>query len=262
MLRMKKITDIDGIIRKLYRSGYSVAAIGRKVGRQTASVANTLARLGLRERTHPDRLTVEQRAEILAAYKSGELSGTIAKRYGFAVATIREVARKGGALIHGRGNRSAVFSETEQALMRSMWDSGESHRAIAVALGRTPPTVANFMSNRMGLTSLRHARGEKHANWTGGRRVQAGYVYVLIQKDDPFACMRTVIGYVAEHRLVMARTLGRPLTSTEQVHHINGVKSDNRPENLELHHGPHGNGGTYECCDCGSRNVRAIAIRH
>lgn len=44
----------------------------------------------------------------------------------------------------------------------------------------------------------------------------------------------TETGYKLQHRVVMEQQLGRPLEPHENVHHLNGVKTDNRPENLEL----------------------------
>lgn len=58
-----------------------------------------------------------------------------------------------------------------------------------------------------------------------------GYAFVMAP-DHPRADPHT--GRVREHILVMEDKLGRPLTEGEQVHHLNGVRDDNRPENLEL----------------------------
>lgn len=73
-------------------------------------------------------------------------------------------------------------------------------------------------------------RGEKSGRWTGGRKRDGGYIRIK-KRDHPNADCN---GYVAEHRLVMEEHLGRYLESWEIIHHINGIKDDNRVENLEL----------------------------
>jgi len=75
--------------------------------------------------------------------------------------------------------------------------------------------------------------GENHFNWRGGR-ARAEYKLRTIKSDNPYFCMATKRGIVAEHRLVLAEHLGRPLTSAEIAHHLNGMKADNRIENLAL----------------------------
>lgn len=81
------------------------------------------------------------------------------------------------------------------------------------------------------------ARGPESPRWKGGRAITSKG-YVLIHCPEHPNC--GAYGYVSEHRLVMERHLGRLLGPDEVVHHVNGVKNDNRIENLEvMRHGEH-----------------------
>lgn len=84
--------------------------------------------------------------------------------------------------------------------------------------------------------------GENSSSWKGGRqKAGGGYITVKLQPNDFFYPMADKRGYVLEHRLVVAKALGRCLHRWEIVHHkgqrYTGIenRSDNRyPENLGL----------------------------
>ena len=73
--------------------------------------------------------------------------------------------------------------------------------------------------------------GQENTNWKGGVKWAGGYRMILVPPETPGVTRR---GYMMEHRYVMQEKLGRPLEMTEQVHHRNGIKADNRAENLEV----------------------------
>ncbi len=74
-------------------------------------------------------------------------------------------------------------------------------------------------------------RGDKNPCWRGGKTNSVqGYVWIYAP-EHPKAKNKK---YVPEQVLVMEKKIGRYLGTNEVVHHINGIKNDNRLENLTL----------------------------
>lgn len=77
--------------------------------------------------------------------------------------------------------------------------------------------------------------GDKNGRWSGGKKIsQCGYIEVLLFPDDPYIKMAKKSRYVLEHRLVVAKSLGRCLEDWEIVHHRDSNPHNNSLDNLEL----------------------------
>lgn len=77
---------------------------------------------------------------------------------------------------------------------------------------------------------------ERNHHWKGGRtKHSGGYIQVTAPEHPRVKARKSKTNlYIMEHILVMEEKIGRYLEPHENVHHINGQKEDNRPENLEL----------------------------
>jgi hypothetical protein len=100
--------------------------------------------------------------------------------------------------------------------------------------GRHPSaeTIKKLRASNVGLrrseAAKQNMRGEHSWQWNGGIRHHCGYLQIT-SPNHPFCSKKK---YVCAHRLVVEGLLSRYLQPSEQVHHINRKRVDNRPENL------------------------------
>ncbi len=201
-------------------------------------------------------MTIQQ--AISDEYTAGARTGDLALKYAYNRATVVDIAKRMGCKMRnqhymsGRPKMDTAHLHSEVSRMR---DDGLSQPKIGEALGVSQSIVSRVL-RKLGRPTRTGATN--HGNWKGGRvSTQAGYVAVF---NGEYLAMHNNAGYTLEHRLVMARSLGRALTPHETVHHINGDRQDNRIENLQLRQGKHGTGSVYRCRTCGGHDIESIKI--
>jgi hypothetical protein len=132
----------------------------------------------------------------------------------------------------GRRHNPYAACDVNAEKVLKMCEEGHSLSEMAEAVGTNGREVKKFL-RRQGVTKEfpKEKIGERHYAWVGRTIDKDGYILVHV-KGHPNA--RKHSNWIFEHRLVMEEALGRYLLPTEVIHHINGEKTDNRIENLQL----------------------------
>ncbi len=257
--------ELEPKVVQLRLEGVRLRDIARRVGVTGSTVSEILVRRGLHTRLKRGengaarrKIRPEQEADVVRLYNEGATLAELGSKYGCTPTAVSKTLRRLGVQRHRKAVSPYRNDPAFTSKVLDLRQEGLSLTQIAGEIGVGVAPVARVVRDHM---PFGRTCGERHPNWMVGRNVtDRGYVQVLLQPDHPFAEMRTVGGYVLEHRLVMAEYLGRALLPTESVHHIDGNRGHNAIENLQLRIGQHGSHIAYRCADCGSARLNPTPL--
>lgn len=258
--------ELDDLLVNAYMETHSAYQAGTRFGVSHKYVYRLLHARGISvpgwgdEKPHRRAIPADVEPQVIEDHANGMTFDDMSKKYGCGVWAIRYLIKRSGSVRRAHGGQHRKFSDSDIAEMRRLIDEGWSQAAISGKF-RSSVISINRALRMAGVVSKSKASGENHGSWKGGvTKTQQGYLQVLVPPNHPMSAMRTATGYILQHRLVMAEKLGRALGRYETVHHINGVITDNRIENLQLRQGRHGSGVVMKCACCGSTNIVASKI--
>lgn len=209
----------------------------------------------------------QQRAKMVEMYTVEKMSAIrIANILGCSDGAVARAVRDAGfeiRSIKGQPKPQSVrksFTEDEKSLIVKLWEEGMPKYKIAQAVGSSIPPVEGVLKS-LGFNPFdsRRATKESHGHWRGGRiKDRNGYIKIIVDESiKEFLPNDYYQRYAAEHRVVMARHLNRPLKPNETIHHIDGNKENNSISNLQLRQGSHGAGQIWKCASCGSTDIES-----
>lgn len=227
----------------------------RKLGATT--VRSILARHGVRslpKASFPRKTSADEDAQIVGRYRERPNAGDIGREFGISAASVlNRVHAAGGSIPPRTAWNAKHLSASQKEEVLRLRAKGLGTRQVGAAIGVDYRRVRKFLLEQGLEVWNKKGRAPEHKG-------PGGYVWVNVDPNDPLFVMANKRGYVLKHRYVLAQSLGRPLTPSETVHHINAVRDDNRLENLQLRQGRHGRGARFVCLDCGSHNVEAAPL--
>ena len=163
----------------------------------------------------------------------------IADELGCQKSSVARALKRNGIQARVHTSRFPLLNDKEW--LRAIYEDEKlSLNQIAAKAGSTSGNVHSALkclgiktrNNKEGV-KIRNDRGDKKMpskNITPGKSIRNGYILVH-KPEHPYAHQS---GYILEHRLIMEKHIGRYIEPDEEIHHINGIKKDNRITNLLL----------------------------
>ena len=200
-----------------YLKNLGVVEIAKQYGCHCYTIRKAFDRFDIKPRGQIKRTDVKEVVDnVIELYNEFHSIRVVSKKTGLGRKTISEMLKEKGV---------EVLSKEENA--KYTWHN-HKHPGIGKK-GKLSPAYGHKMSaeTREKLKPKWEAMG--NARRIGKKKTTGGYIEVYCP-NHPSAYH----GYVLEHRLIVEQNLGRLLSTDEYVHHINGEKTDNRIENLQL----------------------------
>jgi hypothetical protein len=174
-------------------------------------------------------LTAEQIQALPEMYRTHLTVVATAAAMDVSPVQVRHNLKRLGIPLNGAKSHGACYQHADE--VRRLAAEGVSFAEIGRRIGTTGQRVGQFLRRFDIPYTPFEQSGPNNPAWRGGRVIDADG-YVLVKRSDHPRADRH--GYVREHRLVMESVLGRYLGPDEIVHHKDGDKQNNAPENLEV----------------------------
>jgi transposase len=211
----------------------------------------------------PKLITKTQVETAVKAYLNGSPQKDAAAAGGMSIQTLRTHLKAQGIETDPHRRREHSLTEKERKEIVDFYKERIGTLDIAEKFDVGVHTIYSTL-RKAGVLRVRGTGGPGNSSPVGTTRVDGvGYVVEKVPDDWKFRGLMSGFGdgtWIMQHRKVMAEILDRPLRPGEQVHHKDGDKVNNSPENLQLRIGAHGTGHCMQCAKCGSHDLVATTL--
>ena len=260
---MKKPLLNKELIVKLYYELKNAPLVAQTLCCSSSSVYrllienNTSANSLNKKRPFVKKFSDNEENDIVNHHLSGKLTlKCIASLYDCSEGCIRKILERKEIPPHRQGRQYVGFNKEDTLSILKYWNDKLSVGEIAKKMKCSSKKIKNFFCHILIKYEPRYLSGRRHPKFILGIITNSnGVKKIKLNYDDPCYSLMDKSGYAPLSRVVASKKSGHVLRKDQTVHHINGERSDDNSENLQVRNGQHGSGIIYICENCKSSDI-------